>query len=168
MLPMPDAERPDPERPDLNRGPAADTAAVPSATGDEIGLDRFVRRVPVVICFAGTVTSPVTQEVIRGFDEQLADFGRARVQALVVVPDERSVVGRVRRQVPGNTPVLADEDGAWRERFGVLVEEKAVTTVLLGLDGTVADVMEGAAGGVHAEEALELVSLSSLDDGSRS
>jgi peroxiredoxin len=154
-------------RTEVSGGPGADTPAAPASTGDRLSLDRFLGRVPVAVCFTGSVDSPVSREVVRGFDDHLADFGRSRVQALVVVPDDASAVDRARAEVPGNTPVLADEDGAWRERFGVLRDEKTVTTVLIGLDGAVVDVLVGGAGGVHAEDVLELVSLSSLDEGAR-
>jgi peroxiredoxin len=145
--------------------PAIDTPPAPASTGDALSLDRFLGKVPVALCFTASVTSPVTHEVIRGFDEHLADFGRSRVQALVVVPDDATTLDRERAALDGNTPVVADEDGAWRDRFGVLVEERSVTTVLLALDGTVADILVGAAGGVHADEVLELVTVRSLETG---
>lgn len=157
--------------PDITAGadgstrPSIDTPAAPASTGDSLSLDRFVGKVPVALCFTASITSPVTQEVIRGFDQHLADFGRSRVQALVVVPDDAGTLDRGRAELAGNTPVVADEEGSWRDRFGVLVEEKSVTTVLVGLDGTVADILVGTAGGVHAEDVLELVSVRSLDTG---
>jgi peroxiredoxin len=156
---------PEPRAPDPSGSPGFDTPSAPASTGDQLSLERFVGKVPVAMCFTAGVASPVTRHVIRGFDRHLADFGRSRIQALVVVPDDTSTVDRFRDEIAGNTPIVADEDGAWRERFGVRIEEKTVTTVLLGLDGTVADVLVGSAGGVHAEDVLELASLASMDRG---
>jgi peroxiredoxin len=135
-----------------------DLAPLPASTGDRLGLDRFFGKVPVVLAFTGSAGSAVTAEVVRGFDEHLADFGASRVQALVLVSSEAAELDRALSRDTTTVPVLADEAGEWRQHFGVAVPSDAqVTSLLLDPEGNVVDRLVTDAGGVHAGEALAMV-----------
>lgn len=141
--------------------------AAPASTGDALSLDRFVGKVPVAICFAGRADSPRTRELVRGFDDHLADFGRSRMQALIVVDDDAEAIDRHLPHRETHVPILADVDGTWREQFEVgddVADDRAVTTVLLDDQGRLIDTVLATPGGVHAEEVLELASQNGLID----
>ena len=131
---------------------------LPASTGEELGLDRFVGKVPVTLTFAGRAESPVTAEVVRGFDEHLSDFGATRVQALIVVSSGRTELELHLSRGVTTVPVLADKEGVWRTHFGVAVgTDDFVTTVLLDADGQLVERLMSTPGGVHAEEVLAMV-----------
>jgi peroxiredoxin len=135
-----------------------DLQPLPASTGDRLGLDRFLGKVPVVLSFTGPVSSAVTAEVVRGFDEHLAGFGASRVQALVLVPSDAAELDRTFSRDTTTVPVLADGAGAWRRHFGVAETSDAhVTSLLLDPDGKVVDRLVTDSGGVHAGEALAMV-----------
>jgi len=151
------------------------------ANGTTFPPDRVVGVMPVAICFTASVSSPVTREVVRSFDEHLADFGRSRVQALVVTADDPATIQAFRRELPGHAPVLSDPRGAWATvlhasrspedepwagGLGTVLpgDERGVAVTLLDAGGAVADQWEGAAGGVVAEEVLERMSRQGLLD----
>jgi peroxiredoxin len=94
---------------------SGDLPPLPASTGDRLGLDRFVGKVPVVLTFTGSATSAVTAEVVRGFDEHLAGFGASRVQALVIVPSDAAELDRALSRDRTTVPVLADGLGEWRQ-----------------------------------------------------
>jgi peroxiredoxin len=137
---------------------SGDLPPLPASTGDRLGLDRFVGKVPVVLTFTGSATSAVTAEVVRGFDEHLAGFGASRVQALVIVPSDAAELDRALSRDRTTVPVLADGLGEWQQHFGVAEPSDAqVTSLLLDSEGKVVDRLVTAAGGVHAGEALAMV-----------
>jgi peroxiredoxin len=137
---------------------SGDPSPLPASTGDRLGLDRFLGKVPVVLAFTGPAGSAVTAEVVRGFDEHLSAFGASRVQALVLVSSDAAELDRALSRGTTTVPVLADGDGEWRQHFGVAdTSEAHVTSLLLDPAGKVVDRLVTDAGGVHAGEALAMV-----------
>jgi peroxiredoxin len=137
---------------------SGELSPLPASTGDSLGLDRFLGKVPVVLTFTGPAGSDVTAEVVRGFDEHLAGFGASRVQALVLVSSDAAELDRALSRDRTTVPVLADAAGEWRQHFGVVEPSDAqVTSLLLDPAGRVVDRLVTDSGGVHAGEALAMV-----------
>ena len=135
-----------------------DLPPLAASTGDSLGLERFVDKVPVVLSFAGPAGSAVTAEVVRGFDEHLAGFGASRIQALVVVSSNAVELDRALSRDTTTVPVLADGSGEWRQHFGVEEPSEArVTSLLLDPQGNVVDRLVTEAGGLTAGEVLAMV-----------
>jgi peroxiredoxin len=94
----------------------------------------------VVLTFVGTLPGDAAEEVITTFNDVFADFGRKRVQLLIVVPESDDAV-RERRQRGTTVPLLADDDGALLERFASSATFPA--TVVIDESGMVTRVLEG-------------------------
>jgi peroxiredoxin len=131
-----------------------DLSAPSTKKGHEIGLDRFLGKVPLAVCLAGSLDDEATVEVVRSFDEHLADFGRARIQALVVLEDGADAIETHARQHGVNVPLLADPDRSWAEHLGVERSPGRVDTALVSVDGRVVEVLSALPGGTLAEEVL--------------
>jgi peroxiredoxin len=88
----------------------------PTNKGQTLSHESFVERVPVVLFFLDGLDGADDQLELDTFDDLLVEFGHRRVQLLGVAP----TTPRVLRDATGTraVTVLADEDGAIRERFG--------------------------------------------------
>jgi peroxiredoxin len=109
----------------------------PSNKGQTLSHESFVERVPVVLFFLDGLEDADDQIALDGFDELLVEFGHRRVQLLGVAP----TTPRELRDATGTraVTVLADQDGAIRERFGGPDRPFAV---VIDRSGTVARVVE--------------------------
>jgi peroxiredoxin len=121
-------------------GQPAPSFATPASTGKVLTLDDFTGLVPVVLTFVGTLPGDAAEEVITTFNDVFADFGRKRVQLLIVLPESDDAV-RERRQRGTTVPLLADDDGALLERFASSATFPA--TVVIDESGMVTRVLEG-------------------------
>jgi peroxiredoxin len=109
----------------------------PTNKGQTLSHESFVDRVPVVLFFLDGLDGPDDQLELDTFDELLVEFGHRRVQLLGVAP----TTPRALRDATGtrSVTVLADEDGAIRERFG---GDAGPFAVVIDRVGTVAGVVE--------------------------
>ena len=73
------------------------TFATEASTGKTLGLDDFLGKVPVALTFVGTLPSISAEAVIDAYNDVFAEFGRRRVQLLIVTPEDAEAV-RARRQ----------------------------------------------------------------------
>ncbi|HET9666584.1 MAG TPA: redoxin domain-containing protein [Desertimonas sp.] len=121
-------------------GQPAPPFATPASTGKVLSLDDFTGLVPVVLTFVGTLPGDAAEEVIAAFNDVFADFGRERLQLLIVLPESDDAV-RERRQRGTTVPLLADDDGALQERFAG--SRTFPATVVIDAAGTVTRVLEG-------------------------
>jgi len=109
----------------------------PTNKGQTLSHESFVDRVPVVLFFLNGLDDADDQVELDAFDELLVQFGHRRVQLLGVAP----TTPRVLRDSTATRAVtlLADEDGAIRERFG---GDADPFSVVIDRAGTVAGVVE--------------------------
>jgi uncharacterized membrane protein/peroxiredoxin len=108
---------------------------VPASTGGVVDLDRVLGTIPVLLVFVEPLVAPATEELVAALGEHLADFGRDRIQLLVVarVTPELAVAGT--EGIAGNVRVLADPDSRLAARFGAEYRVGRPVTVLIGADG---------------------------------
>jgi peroxiredoxin len=141
-------------------GEPAPSFATAASTGKVLSLDDFTGLVPVVLTFVGTLPGSEADEVISAYNNVFADFGRQRVQLLIVTPESESHV-RTRRSEGTTVPLLADEDGTLLERFAGSATFPA--TVVIDESGTVTRVLEGGNAGDHVS-AVRAVATQSLGE----
>ena len=118
-------------------GQSAPGYRAPTNKGQTLSHESFVDRVPVVLFFLDGLDDADDQVELDTFDELLVQFGHRRVQLLGVAP----TTPRVLRDTTATRSVtlLADEDGAIRERFG---GDAGPFSVVIDRTGTVAGVVE--------------------------
>lgn len=116
-------------------GTRAPDFRAPSSHGQTLDRDSFLGKVPVVLLFP----SPERRDrILRQFDDHLVEFGRRRIQVLVVLHETPRDV-RDRGDRDGlSLPVLADPDGSIAESFGAGPDQ----AFLIGADGVVAAVLD--------------------------
>jgi peroxiredoxin len=109
----------------------------PTNKGQTLSHESFVDRVPVVLFFLDGLDGADDQVELDAFDDMLVQFGHRRVQLLGVAP----TTPRALRDTTATraVTVLADEDGAIRERFG---GDAGAFAVVIDRTGTVAGVVE--------------------------
>lgn len=110
---------------------------VPASTGGVVDLDRVIGSIPVLLVFVEPLIAPEVDQLVEELGLHLADFGRRRVQLLVVANVDEWGAEMAAQSVAGNVRILADRDGSLAERYGVQYRNGAPTTVLIGADGEV-------------------------------
>jgi peroxiredoxin/carbon monoxide dehydrogenase subunit G len=106
-----------------------------ASTGGVVDLDRLLGRIPIVLVFVEPLASPSGRTVLASLGEHLVEFGRERVQLLMVARVEQAEAMAATEQVEGNVRVLADPGGRLAERFGVQYRLDRPVTVLIDADG---------------------------------
>jgi peroxiredoxin len=121
----------------IAEGELAPVYRAPTNKGQTLSHASFVERVPVVLFFLDGLEAAEDQLELDAFDDLLVEFGHRRIQLLGVAP----ATPRALRDATESraVPVLADEDGAIRERFG---GDAGPFTVVIDRAGTVARVLE--------------------------
>ena len=106
--------------------------------------------------FLGTLPKRAADNVIGALNDVFPEFGRHRVQLLIITPDGPEAAERRRRN--GTTvPLLADEDGQLLERFASSATFPA--TVVIDESGMVTRVLEGGDARDHAAAVLAVAIL---------
>lgn len=123
-----------PETSDLSEQPLAFNAE--SSKKARLDSSAFRDRVPVVLAFVGP-HGPEADSAIIGFDSALVRFGERRIQLLVVVDGYPSeVAARLGVTVP-----LITDDGLAEELDAQIDDQGRISSVVLGNDGRVLDVV---------------------------
>jgi thioredoxin-dependent peroxiredoxin len=147
----------------VNIGDAAPDFELPDQDGEPVKLSSF-RGQPVVLYFYPKADTPGCTVQACGVRDHQADYGSAGAVVLGVSPDP---VARVKRFHDGqslNFTLLADEDHAVTERYGVWVEKSmygkkywgaARTTFVIDESGTIAHVIPKASPKTHDDEVLK-------------
>jgi len=112
----------------LRMGPEPDGVADPS---------RVTGSIPVVLVFVEPLVGPEVDHLVEDLGVHLAEFGRHRVQLLVVANVDEETAGLAASWTEGDVRVLADADGALADRYGVTYSAGAPTAVLIDSDGDV-------------------------------
>src|SRR3954469_9555524 len=147
-------------------GRSAPKFALPSSDGKPISLDDFKGKQIVVLYFYPRADTPGCTTEACAFRDALADYDKAKVAVLGISPDPEKDVTKFARKFHLNFPLLADEDHAVCDKYGVWQEKSmygkkymgvARTTYLIGADGKVVKRWDGVKVDGHAEEVLAAV-----------
>src|SRR5689334_10063437 len=136
---------------------------LPSSTGKTISLDDYKGKQIVVLYFYPKADTPGCTKEACGFRDALADYDRAKVAVLGISPDPVKAVTKFGSKFSLNFPLLADEDHAVAEKYGVWVEKSmygrkywgaARVTFVIGKDGKILHVFEKVKPEGHDQEVL--------------
>ena len=147
-------------------GKSAPKFTLGSSAGKEIALDDFKEKQTVVLYFYPKADTPGCTKESCGFRDALADFDKKKIAVLGISPDPVKDVDKFAKKFELNFPLLADEDHAIAEKYGVWVEKSmygkkymgvARTTFVIGKDGKIAHVFEAVKPDGHDQEVLAWV-----------
>jgi peroxiredoxin Q/BCP len=147
-------------------GKAAPKFSLLSSTGKKISLADFKDNKTVVLYFYPKADTPGCTKESCGFRDALADFDKHKIAVLGISPDPVKDVDKFSKKFELNFPLLADEDHAVAEKYGVWVEKSmygkkymgvARTTFVIGKDGKIVHVFEKVKPEGHDQEVLAWV-----------
>jgi len=147
-------------------GEAAPNFSLPSSTGKTVELASFAGKKPVVLYFYPKADTPGCTKQACGFRDAQNEYIKAKVAVLGVSPDPIAKVKKFADKFHLNFPLLADEDHAICDRYGVWQEKSMYgrkywgvmrTTFIIGKDGKIQHVMEKVKPEGHEREVLELI-----------
>src|SRR5437763_12112959 len=145
-------------------GKAAPKFKLPASDGRTIALEDFKGKQTVVLYFYPRADTPGCTTEACGFRDALADYDKAKVAVLGISPDPVKAVTKFAEKFHLNFPLLADEDHAVCEKYGVWQEKSMYgrkywgamrTTFVIDRDGKVAHVFEKVKPAGHDQEVLE-------------
>jgi peroxiredoxin Q/BCP len=149
----------------IEKGQTAPDLELPDQDGNPVRLSDY-RGQTVVVYFYPKADTPGCTTQACGLRDSIAAFNDAGAVVLGVSPDP---VERVKKFHDGqglNFTLLADEDHAVCDLYGVWVEKSMYgktywgaqrSTFIVGGDGTVSDVIDKASPKTHAEDVLGLL-----------
>jgi peroxiredoxin Q/BCP len=144
-------------------GKPAPAFSLPSSTGQTISLADYKGKQVVVLYFYPKADTLGCTKEACGFRDALADYDRAKVAVLGISPDPVKAVEKFSGKFTLNFPLLADEDHAVCDQYGVWVEKSmygrkywgaARVTFVIGRDGKVLHVFEKVKPEGHDQEVL--------------
>ena len=146
----------------VEEGKPAPAFTLPSDAGEEVSLESL-RGKPVVLYFYPRDDTPGCTVQARGIRDAWGEFERSGAVVLGVSPDDVRSHTKFREKYDLPFTLLADEDHAVSEAYGVWVEKsfagkkyKGVerSTFVIGPDGTLEKVMRRVKPDTHADEVL--------------
>jgi peroxiredoxin Q/BCP len=147
----------------LQTGATAPQFTLPSSTGETIDLAHYKGKRTVLYFYPKADTPGCTTEAC-GFRDAIAGYRKLDVPVFGISPDPIADVKNFAEKFNLNFPLLADEDHAITEKFGVWQEKSmygkkymgaARTTFVIGPDGKIAYVFERVKPQGHDQEVLE-------------
>lgn len=147
----------------IEPGAQAPDFSLPDQDGRPVALTDFRGR-PVVVYFYPKADTPGCTTQACGVRDHNADYARLGATVLGVSPDPVAKVKRFHDKQSLNFTLLADEDHAVAERYGVWVQKSMYgrtyfgnerTTFLIGPDGEVAGVLRKVKPAEHDELVLK-------------
>jgi len=148
----------------LVAGTAAPKFKLASSTGSAVDLADLLGKKPVVLYFYPKADTPGCTKQACGFSDAIASYQKIGVPVFGISPDPEKAVTKFAEKFKLNFPLLADEDHAIAEKFGVWQEKSmygkkymgvARTTFIIGPDGKIAHVFEKVKPEGHDQEVLE-------------
>jgi thioredoxin-dependent peroxiredoxin len=145
-----------------------------TSEGRRVKLSEFRGKRVVVLYFYPKADTPGCTREACGFRDRIADYAGADVAVLGISPDPVGDVTKFARKFSLNFPLLADEDHAVAERYGVWQEKSMMgrkymgavrTTFVIGRDGKVAHVFEKVKPEGHEAEVLEWLRANKMSQG---
>jgi peroxiredoxin Q/BCP len=146
----------------VEEGKPAPTFSLTSDTGDEISLESL-RGKPVVLYFYPKDDTPGCTKQACGIRDTWGEFQRSGAVVLGVSPDSPKSHAKFRVKYGLPFTLLADEDHAVAEDYGVWVEKKFSGKTYMGIErstfvidenGDVAKVMRRVKPDEHADDVL--------------
>ncbi|MEM8873902.1 MAG: thioredoxin-dependent thiol peroxidase [Planctomycetota bacterium] len=147
--------------------PAVGTKApdfeLPSSTGETLKLSKLAKSGPVVLYFYPKADTPGCTTQACSIRDQHADFEKLNATVLGVSPDPINKVEKFATKRELNFPLLADEDHAVCDTYGVWVEKSmygkkymgaARATFIIAKGGKIAAVFEKVKPKEHTEQVL--------------
>src|SRR5256885_4702274 len=137
-----------------------------SSEGKIISLDDFKGKKIVVLYFYPRADTPGCTTEACAFRDALADYDKAKVAVLGISPDSEKDVTKFARKFHLNFPLLADEDHAVCDKYGVWQEKSmygkrywgaARTTFVIGRDGKILHIFEKVKPAGHDQEVLDWI-----------
>ena len=137
-----------------------------SSTGKSISLADYAGKQAVVLYFYPRADTPGCTKEACGFRDALADYDKAKVAVLGISPDPEKDVTKFAEKFNLNFPLLADEDHAITEKYGVWAEKSMYgkkymganrTTFVIDKAGNIAHVFEKVKPEGHDQEVLAWV-----------
>ena len=147
----------------LKVGATAPKFSLPSSIGETIDLADYKGKTVVLYFYPRADTPGCTKEAC-GFRDAIAGYKKLGVPVFGVSPDPVKDVTKFAEKFSLNFPLLADEDHAITEKYGVWQEKSmygkkymgaARTTFVIGPDGKIAHVFEKVKPEGHDQEVLE-------------
>lgn len=146
-------------------GKAAPKFTLPSSTGQEISLADLKGKTVVLYFYPRADTPGCTTEAC-GFRDALSAYDKAKIVVLGISPDPVKAVTKFAEKFKLNFPLLADEDHAITEKYGVWQEKSmygkkymgaARTTFVIDKTGKIQHVFEKVKPAGHEKEVLEWI-----------
>ena len=103
-------------------GQVAPAFTLPASGGQTISLSDFKGKKTVVLYFYPRADTPGCTKEACGFRDALADYDKANIAVLGISPDPVKAVDKFSGKFALNFPLLADEDHAVAEKYGVWQE----------------------------------------------
>ena len=150
----------------LEEGQPAPTFTLPSDDGNEVSL-QSLRGKPVVLYFYPKDNTPGCTAQACGIRDAWGEFERSGAVVLGVSPDSAKKHAKFREKYGLPFTLLADEDHAVAETYGVSVQKSFAgkkymgverSTFVIGPDGTLTRVMRRVKPDTHADEVLAALS----------
>jgi peroxiredoxin Q/BCP len=147
----------------LEPGDSAPDFELPDQDGRAVKLSDF-RGTPVVVFFYPKADTPGCTTQACGVRDHRADYAAYGTTVIGVSPDPVKKVKRFQEKYDLDFPLLADEDHAVAEAYGVWVQKSMYgktyfgnerTTFIVGTDGRVARVLRKVKPAEHDELVLE-------------
>ena len=149
----------------LETGQAAPDFTLPDQDGEPVSLSGLRGR-RVVLYFYPKADTPGCTTQACGVRDHVEEYDAAGAVVLGVSPDPVKAVRRFHDKQGLNFPLLADEDHAVAERYGVWVEKSMYgktymgverSTFVIAADGTLAKVMRKVKPETHADDVLAVL-----------
>jgi thioredoxin-dependent peroxiredoxin len=146
----------------VEEGTPAPTFTLPSDSGEQVSLDSL-RGKPVVLYFYPKDDTPGCTTQACGIRDAWGEFERRGAVVLGVSPDSAKKHVKFRDKYSLPFTLLADEDHAVAETYGVWVEKSMLgkkymgierSTFVIDADGNVAKVMRKVKPDTHADDVL--------------
>ena len=147
----------------VEEGKPAPTFTLPSDSGEDVSLESL-RGEPVVLYFYPKDDTPGCTAQACGIRDQWGEFDERGAVVLGVSPDSETSHVKFKEKYGLPFTLLADEDHAVSEAYGVWVEKNIAgkrymgvkhSTFVIDADGNVAKVMRRVKPDTHAEQVLE-------------
>ena len=147
----------------VEEGKPAPTFTLPSDSGEDVSLESL-RGKPVVLYFYPKDDTPGCTAQACGIRDQWGEFHERGAVVLGVSPDSETSHVKFKEKYGLPFTLLADEDHAVSEAYGVWVEKNMAgkrymgverSTFVIDADGNVAKVMRRVKPDTHAEQVLE-------------
>jgi peroxiredoxin Q/BCP len=146
----------------LETGQKAPDFTLPNQEGEEVTLSSL-RGQPVVVYFYPKASTPGCTTQACGIRDHEAEYEKAGAVVLGISPDPVKAVAKFHEKQGLNFTLLADEDHAVCEQYGVWAEKSMYgkkywgalrATFIVDAEGTVAHVIPKASPKTHDDEVL--------------